>query len=111
MSDSEKHVERIELSQLEESESEDQAVTALTLELVEEVVLDLEAVIGHATVSIAELSTLKKGSIVSLDCLVDRPIDLVFEGQVVARGHLVAAQDHFGIQMTELPRFDVSVDS
>jgi flagellar motor switch protein FliN/FliY len=34
---------------------------------------------------------------------VDQPVDVLLEGQVVARGVLVAVDDHFGIRITELP--------
>lgn len=60
--------------------------------------------LGEAELSVQELSDLRAGSTVTLDRLVDQPVDLIVEGHVVAQGTLVAAGDHFGVRITHAPK-------
>lgn len=64
----------------------------------------LTAQLGSTEISVAELTELQKGAIVSLDRLLDQPIDLLAEGHVVAQGTLVAVGDHFGLRITAIPK-------
>jgi flagellar motor switch protein FliN/FliY len=57
--------------------------------------------VGSTEVSVAELLKLERGSVLSLDRLVDQPLDVLVDEHVVARGMLVAIGDHFGIRITE----------
>lgn len=60
--------------------------------------------VGHAELTVGELLNAKEQQVVRLDRLVDEPVDIVLQGQVIARGHLVAVGDQFGIRISELPR-------
>jgi flagellar motor switch protein FliN len=62
----------------------------------------LDAHVGAATITVAELSALKEGSLLSLDRAADAPLDILLDGKVVARGRLVAVDDSFGISITEI---------
>jgi flagellar motor switch protein FliN/FliY len=59
--------------------------------------------VGEAQVSVGELLDAKAGQVIRLDSPVDHPVDLLLDGQVVARGTLVAVEDRFGVRITELP--------
>lgn len=72
------------------------------LEIVKNVKVRLEVRVGEAELTIDELINLGKDSVVSLTCSAMAPVDLLLDGKIVARGHLVAADDNFGIQITEL---------
>jgi len=72
------------------------------LGLVRNLKVRLSASLGQATLTVAELSALKDGSVLKLDKGVDDSVDLMLEGQTVARGRLVAIDDHFGVSITEL---------
>lgn len=63
----------------------------------------LRVCIGNLDISVGELMTAKAGQVFQLDRAVDQPVDLLLEGEVVARGELVAVDDQFGIRITELP--------
>lgn len=63
----------------------------------------LRVCVGNLDISVGELLGAKTGQVFQLDRAVDQPVDLVLEGSVVARGELVAVDDHFGIRITELP--------
>ncbi len=72
------------------------------LDLVKNVKVSLSVELGKATLTVDELSNLTEGSVVKMDKIVDEPIDLTLDGKVVARGALVAVDDVFGIQVTEI---------
>lgn len=63
--------------------------------------------VGTAEVTVGELLGAKAHHVVKLDSAVDQPVDVLLDGQVVARGTLVAVEDRFGVRITELP---VSLD-
>lgn len=64
----------------------------------------LTAQLGSTDISVAELTALQKGATLSLDKLLDQPIDLLAEGHVVAQGTLVAVGDNFGLRITSAPK-------
>jgi flagellar motor switch protein FliN/FliY len=64
----------------------------------------LSTSLGGASMSVAELLALKDGSVVQLDRLANEPVDILLDGKVVARGHLVAVADNFGISITQAPQ-------
>lgn len=64
----------------------------------------LTAQLGATEISVAELTALQKGATLSLDRLLDQPIDLMAEGHLVAQGTLVAVGDNFGLRITSAPK-------
>ncbi|MGN6313892.1 MAG: FliM/FliN family flagellar motor switch protein [Rhodanobacteraceae bacterium] len=62
----------------------------------------LEVVLGQATTTVEELFRLQEGNTLELDALLDAPVSLQLNGKAVARGHLVAVGDHFGLKITEI---------
>jgi flagellar motor switch protein FliN/FliY len=99
---SEKNVESVELGQLDAGEVSKKLAVPQTLDVVKDVQLRLTAVLGEASLSVAELFALSENSILPLDRLADEPVDLVLDSRVVARGTLVIVDDNFGIQITEV---------
>lgn len=63
----------------------------------------LQVCVGSASLTVAELLAAKEHQVLTLDRTVQQPVDLLLEGQVVARGQLVAVDGHFGVRVTELP--------
>lgn len=72
------------------------------LSLVRNVKVKLALSLGSTSMTVSELAALKDGSVLKLDKLLDDDVELVLDGQTVARGRLVAVDDHFGISITEL---------
>lgn len=66
----------------------------------------LQACVGSAEMSVAELLDAQVDQVLPLDTALDQPIDLLVEGRVVARGQLVAVGDCFGVRITEAPQGD-----
>lgn len=65
----------------------------------------VKAVLGSASVPIAALMKMRRGTVVALDRRVGEPIELVVNGRVVARGEVVVLEDgapHLGISLTEV---------
>jgi flagellar motor switch protein FliN/FliY len=60
--------------------------------------------VGGAELSVGELLEAREQQVLRLDRTLDQPVDILLEGQVIARGLLVAVDDHFGVRITELPR-------
>jgi flagellar motor switch protein FliN/FliY len=62
----------------------------------------VKVVAGEASASVGELLNLKDGTVLTLDRAVDAPFDVVLDGNVLARGQLVAVGDRFGVRITEV---------
>lgn len=63
----------------------------------------LTVCVGTTTLTVGELMAAKEQQVLRLDSKVAQPVDLLLEGKVVARGQLVAVDEHFGVRITELP--------
>lgn len=74
----------------------------MKLGTVQEIKVPSQVVLGHADLSLAELSALSAGSIIQLSTLAGEPVDLVVSGEVVARGEVVVIDENFGIRLTSL---------
>ena len=79
---------------------------------------ELQVCVGHAQVTVGELLNATAQPVVVLDRTPEQPVDLqqqqqpgvpsppvdlLLNGQVVARGQLVAVDGHFAVRITELP--------
>ena len=58
--------------------------------------------VGGAETSVGQLAELKQGAVLTLDRLVEEPLDVLVDGHIVARGVLVAIGEHFGVRITEV---------
>jgi len=63
----------------------------------------LEVRVGDAVITVGEMMGLREHQVLTLNQPVDAPVDVLLEGKVVARGQLVAVEDHFAVRITELP--------
>lgn len=70
--------------------------------LIKHVVVQLVVELGSAEMTVDELFALKAGDVVKLLEKVNEPASLCLDGKVVARGELVAVDDNFGLQLTEV---------
>lgn len=70
--------------------------------LLQGVKVQLTVVVGQANTTLGELMDLKESAILKIDREVDCPVDVMVNGNVVARGQLVVIDDHFGVRVTEI---------
>ncbi len=94
----------IELAELKPHPLPGAPVVAAAMSAIQAVKVRLSVVAGEATLTVGELAALREDTVLKLDRPVDDPVDVVLDGQVVARGRLVAVGDEFGVQVTELAR-------
>lgn len=62
----------------------------------------LQAKLGQARLTVADLLALKAGSVVKLDMQMNELIELRLNESVVARGEIVAVDDSFGVRIVEV---------
>ena len=76
--------------------------TASDLAPVFDVPVSISAVLGRATMSVAQLLQLQSGSVLDLDRKVGEAIDIYVNNRLVARGEVVLVEDKLGVTMTEI---------
>lgn len=69
---------------------------------VEDAMVRLQVVLGEKLLSVRDLSTIAKGTILELDAMAGEPVELLAAGEVVAKGEVVIIDENFGIRVTEL---------
>lgn len=83
-------------------EGESEARTASDLAPVFDVPVSISAVLGRATMSVAQLLQLSSGSVLELDRKVGESIDIYVNNRLVARGEVVIVDERLGVTMTEI---------
>ncbi len=86
----------------DESGAAIEAVSSSDISLIGHVQVSLAAQVGTVTMSIDRLFGLKAGEVVSMNELLEAPLTLMLNGRAVARGELLAVDDHFGVRILEL---------
>jgi len=93
----------IELSELNGTRTPGPSILSGNIELIQNVKVRLSVRVGETTLSIGELMKMQVAQVVKLETALEAPVDILLEDHVVARGRLVAVDDNFGVQITELP--------
>ena len=78
------------------------ASAAPDMNLVGHVEVSLTARVGTVSLPIERLFSLKQGDVVGMNELLDAPLTLLLNDRPVARGELLAIDDHFGVRILEL---------
>ena len=61
--------------------------------------VEVSAELGRSNISLKEIYELSEGSIIELEKLVGEPLDLVVNGQIIAKGEVVAIDNNFGLRV------------
>lgn len=64
----------------------------------------LQVSVGWIDLSVGELLAAREAQVFALNCTTDDPVELMLDGQVIARGQLVALDGKFAVSLTELPQ-------
>jgi flagellar motor switch protein FliN/FliY len=80
----------------------DENKTATDLAPVFDVPVNISAVLGRASLSVAQLLGLAQGSVLELDRKVGEAIDIYVNNRLVARGEVVIVDERLGVTMTEI---------
>jgi len=76
--------------------------SATDLAPVFDVPVNISAVLGRASLSVAQLLQLGQGSVLELDRKVGEAIDIYVNNRLVARGEVVIVDERLGVTMTEI---------
>jgi flagellar motor switch protein FliN/FliY len=72
------------------------------LDLVGHVKVKMNVTLGQAEIALDRLFALANGDVLALDRDVDAPVDVRLHGKLIARGHIVAVGDKFGVRISEI---------
>ena len=72
--------------------------------LLNEVPLQISAVLGTITMTVKSVKELTQGTIIELEKQVGEPIDICVNGKIVAKGEIVLVGEKIGITLTEIVR-------
>lgn len=70
--------------------------------LIDTVAVEVEAIVGHARMTVGELTRLTPGATLPLDAALNRPVALRLNEREIARGELVAVDGKFGVRLIEI---------
>ena len=87
---------------------EEEEKTAGDLATVFDVPVNISAVLGRSSLSVAQLLQLSQGSVLELDRKVGEAIDIFVNNRLVARGEVVLVEEKLGVTMTEMIRAERS---
>jgi len=74
------------------------------LELLRGVPLGISVEIGRTTKKIKEILELTQGSVVELNKQAGAQVDVMVNGQLIAKGDVVVIGDNFGVRITEIAK-------
>lgn len=80
--------------------------SAKDLEAVYDIPVQVQAVLGKATMQVSQLLKLGRGAVVELDRKVGEAIDIYVNNRLVARGEVVVVNERLGVTMTEIIKTD-----
>ncbi len=87
---------------LKDFSSSPPAADAATLDLLQDVELDLRIEFGRTQLALEDVLRLRKGSVVALDKLAGDPVDIFVNDRLIARGEVLVLNDNFCIRVAEL---------
>jgi flagellar motor switch protein FliN/FliY len=73
-----------------------------TLQLMQDVELDLNIELGRTHMQLEDVLRLRKGAVVTLDKLAGDPVDIYVNGRLIARGEVLVLNDNFCVRVAEL---------
>jgi len=95
-------VRSVELSELEPGSARGGTLFDENSELLKNVKVRLSVSVGTCELTVKDLLGLKEESVLTLNKETQEPVDVVLDGKLIARGHLVAVDDSFGVRISEI---------
>jgi flagellar motor switch protein FliN/FliY len=75
---------------------------AIGLDHILDVTVPVTVELGHAKMSIADLSQLSLGSLITLDREAHEPVDILVNGKMIAKGEVVTVGTRYGVRITSM---------
>jgi len=92
----------IELPELAAGAASGPALLSGSAALLDSIEVSLSVVVGQSKTTLGQLMRLKEADLLTIDRKVDYPVDIVVNGNIVARGQLVVVDDAFGVRVTDV---------
>ncbi|MBF0314026.1 MAG: flagellar motor switch protein FliN [Oligoflexia bacterium] len=89
----------------DEIKAGDEALNKLTIQNIDfilDVPLKVSVELGRSSMLIKDLLQLGQGSVVELDKLAGEPLEILVNGQLIARGEVVVVNEKFGVRLTDI---------
>ena len=77
------------------------------MEAVYDIPVQVQTVLGKASIEVNQLLRLGRGAVVELDKKVGEPVEIYANKRLVARGELVVIDGRLGVTMTEIVKIDL----
>ncbi|QSX07190.1 flagellar motor switch phosphatase FliY [Sedimentibacter sp. zth1] len=100
------NVSPMEYESFEDEEEELSNEQLTNLGLIMSVPLQISVEIGRTKKKIKEILEFQQGSIVELNKQAGAQVDVIVNGQVIAKGDVVVVNDNFGVRVTEIVKKD-----
>ncbi|MEA4831989.1 MAG: flagellar motor switch phosphatase FliY [Oscillospiraceae bacterium] len=97
-----KNVSPLQFGSLGDENSDKDTSSQVDLGLVLGVELNVTVEIGRQKKLLKDVLALRQGSVVELDKQAGEPVDVMVNGQLIARGDVVVIDDNFGVRITEI---------
>ncbi len=94
----------VKAAQADNSRVRDHAGMAINenLRLIMDVPLNVSVEIGKTRRRLKDVLNFSNGTVVELDKQADAPVDIIVNGQLIARGEVVVIDDNFGVRISEI---------
>lgn len=84
-----------------------QKIPAQGMEAVYDIPVQVQTVLGKASIQVNQLLRLGRGKVVELEKKVGEPVEIYANKRLVARGELVVVDGRLGVTMTEIIKTDL----
>lgn len=76
--------------------------SARNIDLILDVPLEIEVILGSASKKIGEILNLSPGAVVELDRFIEEPVEICITGTPIARGEVVVVNENFGVRIIQI---------
>jgi flagellar motor switch protein FliN/FliY len=92
----------ISLANFEEISKADKKGSAIDIDFILDIPLNLTVELGRSRMPIGELLQLGQGSVVELTKVAGEPMDVFVNHRLIARGEVVVVNEKFGVRLTDI---------
>lgn len=100
------NVRSMEFEDFEEDEEQLSVEQLSNLELIMSVPLEISVEIGKSKRQIKDILEFTQGTIIELDKQAGALVDIIVNGQLIAKGEVVVVNDNFGVRVVEIVKKD-----
>jgi flagellar motor switch protein FliN/FliY len=79
---------------------------AIDIGLFDHISVQVQVTLGQAALDLGAIMRMREGDQIKTERRVDQPVDVLVNGNVVARGELVVVDDYFGVRITQVASKD-----